>query len=127
MNIVKIGLALVTGLGFGFGVEKITETDITSNDQPDYEEYNDTSYQNCHDEENFLDHMLDRLSDEERIIVQAKIDDLLQEYNVTIEDLFRDYDIRYNFMTDLMEFLEDNDIEYYRQRGHHNHHYGYYN
>lgn len=118
MNIIKIGLVLLTGAGFGFGVDRLADTELLVNDN---DEYYGHMEEGCHGDEDFLEHMLEDLSEEEVIVVQGKIDELLVTYEITIEELNDDYDIRYDFMNDLMDFLEDNDIEYHNHGGYHDH------
>ena len=118
MNIIKIGLVLLTGAGFGLGLEQLSNTNITSNNN-DYGNHmyeDEDRYNNgfCHNNDVFLDHMLDNLNDEEKVLVQEKIDELLVEYDIDLEDLNDNYDLRHDFMYDLMEFLEENEIYYHR-------------
>ena len=65
--------------------------------------------------------MLEDLTDEELILVQGKIDELLVTYSITLEELNDDYDVRYDFMNDLMNFLEENEIDFHNYGGYHNH------
>jgi hypothetical protein len=118
MNIIKIGLVLLTGLGFGFGVDKVADTEIFPNDNDGYYWHME---EGCHGDGDFLEHMLDDLSDEELVLVQGKIDELLVEYAVTLEELNDDYDVRYDFMNDLMDFLDENGIDYHNHDGYHDH------
>lgn len=120
MNIFKIGLALLTGLGFGFGVDKVADTEMFPNPN-DNEGYYWHMEESCHGDGDFLEHMLDDLSDEELVLVQGKIDELLVEYAVTLEELNDDYDVRYDFMNDLMDFLDENGIDYHNHDSYHNH------
>lgn len=126
MNIFKIGLILLTGAGFGFGFDKLADSEIipTNQDRPygHMYEYEDYSYGGfCHGNEDFLEHMLEDLSETEKVIVQTKIDELLLEYSITLEELNDDYNVRFDFMNDLMDFLEENDIDYHNHGGYHNH------
>jgi len=118
MNIFKIGMVLLTGAGFGFGVDKLADTEMFENDNNEYYEHMNEGYYGhmgggCHGDGEFLEHMLEDLSDEDLILVQAKIDELLVKYEISIEELDDDYEIRYDFMNDLMNFLDDNDIDYH--------------
>ncbi len=133
MNILKIGLVLLTGAGFGFGVDKLSDTDITESNGDNYyehmyDEHEDENYffghmyGGCLDNDgDFLEHMLASLTDEELLIVEEKIDQLLLEYSIVLEELNDDYDVRYDFMIDIMEFLDENEIYYHNNRefGHH--------
>jgi hypothetical protein len=126
MNIFKIGLVLLTGAGFGFGVDKLADTEIFPNDNDGYGHMEDGYYghmgeEGCHGDGDILEHMLDDLSDEELVLVQGKIDELLVEYAITLEELNDDYDVRYDFMNDLMDFLEENEIDYHNHGGYHDH------
>jgi hypothetical protein len=127
MNIFKIGLVLFTGAGFGFGVEKLADTEMFPNDNDGYGHMEEEGYYGhmsdggCHGDGDFLEHMLEDLTDEELILVQAKIDELLVTYSITLEELNDDYDVRYDFMNDLMDFLEENDIDYHNHSGIHDH------
>lgn len=118
MNIIKIGLVLLTGAGFGFGADKLTDTEMFPNDSNGYYGHME---EGCYGDEDFLEHMLENLSDEELLLVQGKIDELLAEYSVTLEELGYDYDVRYNFMNDLMDFLDENEIDYHSHGGNHYH------
>ena len=114
MNIFKIALVMISGVGFGFGVDKIAETQV----DPDVTNENELYYQNmnggyCHGENFSFDHMLDDLSEEDQALVQGKIDELLLEMNISLEDLDNDFELRYEFMSELMIFLDDNGIEYH--------------
>ena len=111
MTLFKIGLVLLTGAGFGLGIDKLSNTDIMPDNQEDY--YGHMEYTGCHQDDDFLLHMLDNLSEEDAIIVNAKIDELLVTYDTTLDDLENNFDLRYNFMNDLMTFLFENDIEYH--------------
>lgn len=119
MNIFKIGLILLTGVGYGFGVDKLADTEIFPIDNEGYGhmgEYGNYGYidgQDCHGDSDFIEHMLDDLSAETVLLVQAKIDELLVEYSITFEELNDDYDVRYNFMNDLMDFFDENGINYH--------------
>ncbi len=115
MYIIKIGLVLLTGAGFGLGIDKLADTDILQNDGDNYYEHMDEGF--CHDNGDFLTHMLADLTAEEQVLVQEKIDQLLVEYTITLEELNDDYDVRYDFMTDLIEFLELNEIDYHNNEG----------
>jgi uncharacterized membrane protein len=44
MNIFKIGLVLLTGAGFGFGVDKLADTEIIPNDNDGYGHMEDGYY-----------------------------------------------------------------------------------
>lgn len=117
MNIIKIGLVLLTGAGFGFGVDKLADTEVLANDNDVY--YGHMGEYGCHEDGELFEHMLEDLTDEELLLVQGKIDELLVTYSITLEELNDDFDVRYDFMNDLMEFLEINEINYYNHRGYH--------
>ncbi len=115
MNIFKFGLVLLTGAGFGFGVDKIVDPDFAPIDG--YEEYEGRfghmgeGY--CDEDGEFLEHFLDELSDEDALIVNAKIEELYLTYDTNYLALQADYELRYEFMTELMDFMEDSGIEFY--------------
>lgn len=119
MNILKIGMVLLFGTGLGFGVDKLIESDIEAIDTEEYREdyYGHMNGGYCHQDGEFFEHMLEDLNDEDFDLVSQKIDEMLLDYNITYEDLFDDYEIRHDFMTELMEFLDANNIDY------HNHNY----
>lgn len=119
MNIIKIGFVLLTGAGLGFGVDKLAENGAIPSEQETYYDHFQEGY--CHGETNFFEHMLEDLSEEDAILVQTKIDELLIAYEITLEELNDDYEIRYAFMSELMDFLEENEIDYYGHGGFHNH------
>ena len=137
MYILKMGLILLTGAGFGFGVDKLANTQIAPNDNDGYyghmdeedgyyghmtEEdgyYGHMGGYGCHGDGELFEHMLEDLSDEELLLVQGKIDELLVTYSITLEELNDDYDVRFNFMIDLMDFLEENEIDFHSQGGYH--------
>ena len=95
MYILKIGLVLLTGAGFGFGVDKLANNDIFTNDSGDYYGYmteEDGYYGHmggygCHAEGEILEHMLEDLNEEDLLLVQGKIDELLVTYSTTLEEL----------------------------------------
>ncbi len=115
MNILKIGLILLSGAGLSFGVDKLADTEMLPSNNDYY--YMEEGY--CHGDSDFLEHMLEDLSDEELLLVQGKIDELLVEYSITLEELNDDYNVRYDFMNDLMDFINENDIDYHSYRGYH--------
>lgn len=119
MNILKLGFVLMTAVGFGFGVDKINDNNdigVNENDETDYYNSINTSY--CHsNEEYFGEHMFEYFNEENQAIVHVKIDELLLKYDISIEELEENYDTRHLFMAELMEFLEDNDLDYH----YHNH------
>jgi len=117
MNILKLGLLLITGAGFGFGIDKLADTEILPNDDQQY--YGHIASETCHGDDEFFERLLENLNEDEIVLVQGKIDELLLKYDVTLEDLHDDFEIRFDFMSDLMTFLDENEIDY------HNH--GYYN
>jgi hypothetical protein len=124
MYILKMGLVLLTGAGLGFGVDKVSESETFTNDSELYnghveEEgyYEHMGELGCHRDGEFLEHMLDDLTEEDLILVQGKIDELLVEYSITLEELNDDYDVRYDFMNDLMDFLYENEIDYHNHGG----------
>lgn len=115
MNILRYALVLLTATGFGFGVEEVISNNI-EDEVYLYEEnnYDDYAFGYCHNNnELFLEHMLERLTDEEKIIVESKIDELLSKYEITSDQLNSNFDVRYNFMTELMEFLEQSGFDYH--------------
>ena len=82
MNIIKFVLVLLTGAGFSFGVDKLVETEIFPNDRDPYDHMGEDYYGHmggygCHGDGEFLEYMLEDLTDEELILVQGKIDELL--------------------------------------------------
>jgi hypothetical protein len=119
MNLIKIGLVLITGAGFGFGVDKLADTEVFTTSEENFYEHME---EGCHSDVDFIEHMLDDLSEEDLALVQAKIDELLVDYDITLEELYDDYEVRYDFMNDLMDFLEENEIEYHYHGGYHDHH-----
>jgi hypothetical protein len=122
MNIFKFALVLLAATGLGFSAEEIISSDIDVgvylNEENDYYDF---AIGFCHSNDDyFLEHMLKDLTEEEQEIVQSKIDELLIKYDVSISDLNSDFEIRYYFMIDLMEFLYDSEIEYHYHDNHHN-------
>ena len=125
MYILKIGLVLLTGAGFGLGVDKLANNEIFTKDSDGYyghmtEEdgyYGHMGGFGCHDDGELFEHMLEDLTDEELLLVQGKIDELLVTYSITLEELNDDYDVRYDFMNDLMDFLEENEIDFHNYGG----------
>jgi hypothetical protein len=111
MNVFKIGLALLTMAGFSFGVDKLVKANTLPDDREEHYEHMDEGF--CHGNGDFLEHMLTNLTEEETVLVENKIDDLLLEYNTTLEELEDDLDVRYDFMLDLMNFLDENGIDYH--------------
>jgi hypothetical protein len=129
----RIGLVLLAGAGLGFGADRIGDTQMFSNDGDGYYEYMDEdsyyghmggdSYyghmrgEYRHNDGDFLEHMLEDLTVEEQGLVQEKVDQLLIDYAITLEELYDNYDVRYEFMNDLMEFLDLNGIDYHNHGG----------
>lgn len=109
MNIFKIGLMLITGAGLGLGFDMVTEEPV-ENDQTVNEEY--YSFMPCHQNEFMLEYMFEDLSDEDRLLVEEKVESLLFKYETTEENLYQDLDLYHDFMFELMEFLYENDIEF---------------
>lgn len=108
MNILRIALVLLTGLGFSFGFDKLA-------DPPMYQEEYENNYghmgtSGCYRDDEFLDHMIELLSEEEALLVQNKIEELLVKYDITLEELEDNYEIRYDFMDELMDFFVESDI-----------------
>ncbi|MCF7927222.1 MAG: hypothetical protein K9L74_06600 [Candidatus Izimaplasma sp.] len=110
MTIFKVFLIAISGLGFGFGVDKVVDTDLFDNHVNSSYSHEETVY--CHQEGDFLTHIQEGLTDEEKLLVENKIDELLIFHSITREDLDNDYDLRHTFLLDLMTFLEENDINY---------------
>jgi len=115
MNILRIGFLLLSGVGFGFGVNNLVDTETYTKEN----ESNEYFYQDfavnygglCHRNEEFFDHMLYDLSDTDQAIVQAKIEELLVEYSISLEELSDDYKVRIDLMNDLMIFLLEEEID----------------
>lgn len=124
MNVFRIGFILLTLTGVGIGVDKINDPlEDTTVIQAEEQTYSYMSPGYCHNNDNdgyFLEHMLDSLSEEEYILVQSKVDELLIKYDISIDDLFNDYQTRYDFMLELMEFIDGNDIKYHYHGSFHN-------
>ncbi|MGS0972258.1 MAG: hypothetical protein ACVCEJ_03310 [Candidatus Izemoplasmataceae bacterium] len=114
--IFKLGLTLLLGASFGLGLNQVRQSEIFHTDTEFYEENSETGY--CHNEGEVFTHMLDNLSEEERLIVEEKIDELLIKYDVSLEELYNNRDIHYDFMDELMTFLDEEGIDY-----HYNNHY----
>lgn len=102
MNLLKVALVLLFSGGFGFGVTQIIEEEPWNPDEH-------LGY--CHGEDWDFDHVLDGLSEEEVDLVDARIDQLLLEYGVTMEELGDNHDLRHDFMSELFELLEQDGIE----------------
>ena len=110
MNIFKIGLVFLSGIGLLFGANQITER-INHTEEVPYASEGEYGY--CHHElyDDELP-MLDNLSEEDRLLVEAKLDELLELEEITEEDFYND---RYQFheiMEKLMDFIYDNNIEF---------------
>lgn len=119
MNVIKIILVLFTATGLGFGVEEVissnTEENVYLNEENNYD---DRTIGFCHGNDTyFFEHMLEGLTDEEQLVIQTKIDELLIKYNISINQLNDDINIRYDFMIEFMEYLDESGIDY------HNHYY----
>lgn len=108
MNIFKMGLVLLTGLGFGFGVDQIAETKEDEVISEDYYIYN----MPCHGNGYVFEHMLDTLTEEDRILVEAKLEELLLEYETTLELLEDDYQLRFIIMNELLDYMSENNIDF---------------
>jgi hypothetical protein len=121
MNIFKLIMVALTATGLGFGVDEVIKSDIEEkafiNEQSSYEDFT-PGY--CHrNDEYFLEHMLDQLTVEEQVAVQSKIDELLIKYDISFDDLNYDFDEIHNFMLELMDFFNENGINY-QYHGNHN-------
>ncbi|MEC9485841.1 MAG: hypothetical protein UMR38_08270 [Candidatus Izemoplasma sp.] len=119
MNLVKIMLVLFTGAGFGFGIDQINHTETDPINEETRSIYEEESYCHRFSDESFLDHMLEGLTEEEQTLVNAKIDELLVSYDTTLEALYDDFELRHDFMFDLMTYLEDNNIDYHYGESYH--------
>lgn len=108
MNIFRVFMALLATAGIGLGVDKMIDSDRFPTEDTNYY-YNQGL---CHGEEEFLEHMLVDLSEEDLVLVNAKIDELLLKYDITLEELLENFEVRYEFMHELMDFYEDQNIEY---------------
>ncbi len=124
MNLFKVILVLVTGAGFGFGIDQISHTEIIPNDEEMPYTYEDGGFCHRFNNDEFLDHMLEGLSEEEQTMVNTKVEELLVTYDTTLEEVNSNYELRQDFMLDLMTFLNDNDIVYHYDGYHHG---GFYN
>lgn len=122
MNLVKLGLILLVGIGFGLGLSNLDATALFNNDNDayhttrhnwknesgDYYGHMGRGYGHYFNEDEFIDNMLEDLSEEERLVVESKIDELLLKYQITLED----DEVMFDFMNELMEFIEESEIDF---------------
>lgn len=115
MNIIRFALVLLTATGLGFGVEEVISSNIEEEVYLNVEDnYDDFAVGFCHNNDSyFLEHMLEGLTEEEQVIVQTKMDELLNKYDITIDQLNDDFDLRYSFMIEFMELLDETGINYH--------------
>jgi hypothetical protein len=115
MNVFKIVLVLFTATGLGFGVDEVLNSNAEENVYLNAENnYDDYAIGLCHgNDAYFFDHMLEGLTDEEQLVVQTKIDELLIKYDISISHLNDDINLRYDFMIEFMEYLDESGIDYH--------------
>lgn len=124
MNMIKIGFVLLTGASFGFGVDKLVDSKTILVDFDRYEHmekgyYDHMNEEVCHENGDFLVSVLENLSDEELLLVQGKMNELLIEYSMTIEELNDFFYLRHDFMNEFMDFLDKNEIYFHGYGGSH--------
>ncbi|MCF7925354.1 MAG: hypothetical protein K9L26_02370 [Candidatus Izimaplasma sp.] len=116
MNILKITFIAIVGMLVGYtATQFISQADTASHD--------DTENTYCHQDGYDFDHFLERFSEADQVIILAERDRLLTVYEVTLEDLETDYDMRHQLMEDLWDFIDDQAIEFedtyaYPRHGH---------
>ena len=109
MNIIKLGIAFLTMFGVSYGVDHIS----TNRQEPIIQ----NTANHCESNELF-GHMLQDLSVEDRLLVEAKINELLITYETSEEELLNNFDLRHEFMEELMVFFQDNDFNFEDQHTH---------
>lgn len=113
MSILKIVLVLITGVALGIGVDQMLTADSTD------ETVNDYSYgAYCHDNEDFTLYMIESLNDDDRVLVETEIERILDALDTNSETVFDDFELRHEFMAQLMVFFDENDISFPRIRHH---------
>lgn len=116
MSILKIGFILLAFTGLGFGVDRLSSQEIDPTSEDVYRASNRLF---CHNNQYYFEHMIDNLTEEEKILVEQEMERLLGEYNITYDLLHDDIEVYHSIMIDLMDFFIENDISYS------NHHWNY--
>lgn len=126
MNTLKFIAITILGLGLGFGASQVLAdtNDVPFDTNPGSTEDTDYGF-GCHmDEGEFMEYYIDQFSEEDQAIIEAYIDTLLIEYNVTIEELFDDYELRHELMDEILTFIDEQGLEPVEDYGYGRHHMG---
>jgi hypothetical protein len=120
MKILKIGIVLLAAFGFGFGASQIIKgNEVVEAEEYDYNQY----FEYCMGNNYRFQYMLETLSEEDRVLVSNKLDELYEKYETNEFDFINDYEIRHLIMTELFDYIEDNNITIYNDEwnGYHHH------
>ena len=112
MTTIKFIALTILGLGLGFGASQVIADNNTNPFSTDPD--NDLPYGiGCHYDEDafFMGHYIEQFSDEDQLLIEAYIDTLLIEYDVTLEELYEDFDLRHEFMEDVYNYIEEQGLE----------------
>lgn len=108
MNVFKLIIVAISGLGIGFTTTQVINNDTstdTENDIPLNGTYG------CHFYDDFIDREWSMYSEEDQLLINGFVDQYLTEQEITWDELFDDFDLRYEFMDALHDFLYEQNIE----------------
>lgn len=102
MILFRLGLLFIIGSGLGFGINQFTENTVNNNFEQGH----------CYQEDFNFNDMIISLSEEDQMLIEEKLNELLLEYGITIEDFNSNIEIRRNVMFNLVNFMMENDIDF---------------
>lgn len=122
MNIIKVVLIGLSGLGLGFTTKDLLSDDIEPSNGH-YETIVEEGSFRCHHGYygDGFDYFIERFSEVDQQRIEEYLDALLTEYGVTRETFETDYEIRHEVMFELHQFIDDEQIEYDETDWHHSH------
>lgn len=125
MTFLKIGLTLLFGASFTFGVDQaIKQEDFPGwmHNEEVYEEDYNQEVGFCHGyNQDFFFHMLEDLSPEDQAIVTAKLDELLEEKGISLEAFEENPHDYPELMYDLMDYLEEEGFDFFHSEDNFHH------
>lgn len=125
MNVLKLFLIAVSGLGVGFtttqviGHEEVGPINQEQEAQEEYYGYGCHRYRYGFDY--FLDNFLSHYSEDNQALILAYAEQWLLEQEVTLEEVEEEFELRHDFMYALHEFVEEQQLEEIEDVGYHGH------